>query len=82
MTKFVFTVAAAAAVLTTFALAAPANAQNCRTVTMTVRTDDGRMFGRQERRCDIAPKPNCRTLTMTVQTDDGRTFARRERRCG
>jgi hypothetical protein len=53
----------------------------CHTVTTTVQTDDGRMFGRRERRCDIARRPSCRILTMTVHTDDGRMFARRERRC-
>jgi transketolase C-terminal domain/subunit len=81
MTRIIFTMAAAVAVLTAFAIATPADAQNCRIVTTTVQTDDGRVFGRRERRCDIARRPNCRILTMTVHTDDGRMFARRERRC-
>jgi hypothetical protein len=63
MTRIIFTMAAAVAVLTAFAIATPADAQNCRTVTTTVQTDDGRVFGRRERRCDIARRPNCRILT-------------------
>jgi hypothetical protein len=89
-----FTVAAAAAVLTTVSLITPTKAQ----VDVQVGpgydrydrdydSDRGRRFDRDTTvgvgpgGVTIGPRRHCRMVTTTVERDDGRMIRRRERRC-
>jgi len=97
MMKITFTVAAAAALLTTAPLVAPAKTQGVKMaqgVDVQIGRDrDDRYYG-DRRRYDsdttvgvgpggitVGPGQRCRMETTTIERDDGRRITRRERRC-
>jgi hypothetical protein len=89
-----FTVAVAAAVLTTVSLITPTMAQVDVQVGPRYDRYDRDSYGDRGRRYDrdttvgigpggvtIGPRRHCRMVTTTVERDDGRRVTRRERRC-
>jgi hypothetical protein len=97
MMKIALAVAAAAAVLTTAPLVAPAKAQGVKMAQVDVRTgrhldDRDDRYDRDRRRYDsdttvgvgpggVTIGKRCRMETTTIERDDGRRITRRERRC-
>ncbi len=97
MMKITFTVAAAAALLTTAPLVTPAKTQGVKMaqgVDVQIGRDRDDRYYRDRRRYDsdttvgvgpggitVGPGQRCRMETTTIERDDGRRITRRERRC-
>lgn len=89
MMKIVFSVAAAAVLLTTAPISTPSNAQG---VDVQIGRDRDHDRDRSRPRSDttvgvssggvtIGPRQRCRTVTTTVERDDGRMIRKKERIC-